>query len=65
MESRNPGEGALSCLPLPLLALLFLWLNIRSIAVLFKEVAGTAGKKEEVGVQERDLSQARPKHKID
>lgn len=30
----------------------------------FREVAASAVKKEEVGLQESDLFQARPKHKI-
>lgn len=47
--SRNLGEWAVSCL-LPLCLLLFLWLSIRSRAVLFGEVAGTAVEEEEVGL---------------
>lgn len=63
VESRRFGKWALSCL-LPLLPLLFLWLNIRSRAMPFKEAAGTAVQKEEVRLRKRYLSQARPRHRI-
>lgn len=48
--SRNLGEWAVSCLLPPLFLLLLLWLSIRSRAVPFREVAGTAVEEEEVGL---------------
>lgn len=63
MESRHLAKWALSCL-LPLLPLLFLWLNIRSRTMPFREAAGTAVRKEEVGLRKSYLSQARPRHRI-